>query len=253
MTESNMESLSRHAKFKQRSYETSRDRHLAELRSNPDEPRVVLLGDSMIERMITTGLSPSFLPWPSDAMVSDEVIARHNTNASGPVLRRLQGVFNAGVGGDRIENVIYRLVGSTDIERPLEGLLDVLRRRGVRVWVLHVGTNNLHPKRVLKSKDLDLLRLVVGALCEAGGRVLLVGLFRRRDVGDGLVEEANEGYRRIVGEFEGRGVEFVEPPEIELDRCLEDHVHLNEEGYRIWGEVLMERVLAAVDDSREDS
>ncbi|KAF6788430.1 acetylhydrolase [Colletotrichum musicola] len=248
-----MDLLSRHAKYKQRSYETSRDRHIPELRSRPDEPSVVLLGDSMIERMITTGLSPSFLPWPSASMVSDDVIAQHNNSASGPALHRLEGVFNAGVGGDKIENLVYRLVGSTDVDRPLDSLLDLLRQRKVRVWVLHVGTNNLHPKRGLKEKHLDLLRLVVGALLEAGGRVLLVGLFRRRDVGDDLVGEATEGYRRIAREFEAREsgrVEFVEPSEVEMDRCLEDHVHLNEEGYRVWGEMLMKRVLAAVDDSR---
>ncbi|KAF6816023.1 acetylhydrolase [Colletotrichum plurivorum] len=247
-----MDLLSRHAKYKQRSYETSRDRHIPELRSHPDEPSVVLLGDSMIERMITTGLSSSFLPWPSAGMVSDDVIAQHNNNASAPVLRRLECVFNAGVGGDKIENLVYRLVGSTDVDRPIDSLLDLLRQRKVRVWVLHVGTNNLHPKRGLREKDLELLRLIVGALLEAGGRVLLVGLFQRRDVGDGLVGEANEGYRRIVREF-GSSVEFVEPAEVEMDRCLQDHVHLNEEGYRVWGEVLMKRVVAAVDDSRDDS
>ncbi|EXF86211.1 hypothetical protein CFIO01_02270 [Colletotrichum fioriniae PJ7] len=225
-----MDNLIPHGKYKQRSHETSRERHTVELQNNPTGPSVVLLGDSMIERMVTTGLSPSFDPWPSTTLISDETI-RQQPQVSSASPGRIQGVFNAGVGGDKFENVIYRLTGSSDPVKPLNGLLDALRNRDVKLWVLHVGTNNLHPKRGMRKSDLVLLRLVVEALLETNGKILLVGLFRRKDIKDELVAKANESYVELVRQFQENGssrIEFLEPPLVDIDECLEDHVHLNE-------------------------
>lgn len=243
-----MDNLIPHGKYKQRSHETSRERHTIELQNNPTGPSVVLLGDSMIERMVTTGLSPSFDPWPSTALISDETF-RQQPQVSSASPGRIQGVFNAGVGGDKFENVIYRLTGSSDPVKPLNGLLDALRNRDVKLWVLHVGTNNLHPKRGMRKSDLVLLRLVVEALLETNGKILLVGLFRRKDIKDELVAEANESYVELVRQFQENGssrIEFLEPPLVDMDECLEDHVHLNERGYQIWAQVLFRAVTNAM-------
>ncbi|OHF00909.1 RNA recognition domain-containing protein [Colletotrichum orchidophilum] len=232
-------------RYKQRSHETSRARHLVELENNHTPPSVVFLGDSMIERLIKTGLSPSFDPWPSPTLISDEVIAQYQTHTPSINTGRLQGVFNAGVGGDKFENVIYRLVGSTDPSRPLVGLLEALQNRGVKLWVLHLGTNNLHPKHGMRKADLDLLGLIIEALLDMGGKVLLVGLFRRKDIKDELVTEANENYIELIKQIEkGRPdrIQFLEPPMIDMDECLADHVHLNQGGYQIWAEVLLKAV-----------
>ncbi|KAL2882725.1 hypothetical protein SGCOL_001936 [Colletotrichum sp. CLE4] len=244
-----MEKGNPHGKYKQRSHETSRDRHLVELEDNPEQPSIVLLGDSMIERMITTGLSPSFDPWPSATMISDETMTQHQLQASSASPGRLQGVFNAGVGGDKFENVIYRLTGSPEPSRPLDGLLKALRKRTVKLWVLHVGTNNLHPKRGMREPDMALLRLIVEALLEMGGKILLVGLFRRKDINDELVEKANVNYLELVREFQKKGsdrIKFLEPPLVDMDECLADHVHLNERGYHIWSKVLFREVTNAM-------
>ncbi|KAF4780695.1 acetylhydrolase [Colletotrichum scovillei] len=243
-----MEKLIPHGKYKQRSHETSLERHLVELQNNPEQPSIVLLGDSMIERMITTGLSPSFDPWPSTTMISDETFQQHlQTSSARP--ERLQGVFNAGVGGDKFENVIYRLMGSSDPSKPLDGLLDALKRRDIKLWVLHVGTNNLHPKRGMRESDLALLRLIVEALLEMNGKILLIGLFRRKDIRDELIVKANESYVELVQQFQKDGVdriEFLEPPLVDMEECLVDHVHLNERGYQIWAEVLFKAVTNAM-------
>ncbi|KAJ0272663.1 hypothetical protein Brms1b_008716 [Colletotrichum noveboracense] len=240
-----MENLMPYGKYKQRSHETSRERHLIELENNPAQPSIVLLGDSMIERMITTGLSPSFDPWPSTTMINDEIMAQQQTQTSSAKPARLKGVFNAGVGGDKFENVIYRLTGSSDPSRPLAGLLNALRNRDVKLWVLHVGTNNLQPKCGLRDSDLAILRLIVEALLEMGGKILLVGLFKRKDINDELVVKANENYLKLVRQFQEEGsdrIEFLEPPLVDKDECMVDHVHLNEKGYQIWSEVLFEVV-----------
>lgn len=202
----------------------------------------------MIERMITTGLSPSFDPWPSTTMISDETY-QQLLQASSARPERLQGVFNAGVGGDKFENIIYRLTGSSDPSKPLDGLLNALQRRDIKLWVLHVGTNNLHPKRGMRESDLALLRLIVEALLEMNGKILLIGLFRRKDIRDELIVKANESYVELVRQFQKDGVnriEFLEPPLIDMEECLVDHVHLNERGYQIWAEVLFKAVTNAV-------
>ncbi|KAK1624332.1 hypothetical protein BDP81DRAFT_438282 [Colletotrichum phormii] len=156
----------------------------------------------MIERMITTGLSPSFDQWPSATMISDETMAQHQLQTPSASPGRLQGVFNAGLGGDKFENVIYRLTSSSEPSRPIGGLLETHRNRTVKLWVLHVGTNNLHPKRGMREPDMALLHLIVEALLEMGGKMLLVGLFRRKDIKDELVEKANVNYLELVREFQ---------------------------------------------------
>lgn len=71
---------------------------------------VVLLGDSMLERFQTTG---------------------KYTQIGGLQYPR---VFNAGVGGDKIENVLYRI---------RLGLLSILKAKNPKLVVIHIGTNNL--------------------------------------------------------------------------------------------------------------
>lgn len=96
-----MQSLQSLAKFKQRSWETSTHTHIPYLQACKTKPEIVLLGDSMIERMTTTGESSSGHPWPAEAMWSEETMT---ALASQPEQRitRLSNVFNAGVGGSTL-------------------------------------------------------------------------------------------------------------------------------------------------------
>jgi platelet-activating factor acetylhydrolase IB subunit beta/gamma len=162
------------AKFKARSHETSLTEHLPLLASHfPNQnglgPTVVLLGDSMFERLKTTGLAPlnqPTAPWPWPALLDDATLASLE-------MQRLEGVFNAGVGGDMVQNIAYRLVG--DESRGLPGLFPALVGRGtVRLWVVQAGTNNLKVKKGLGEADVERLRVVVGCWLRAdpGCRVL---------------------------------------------------------------------------------
>lgn len=251
------------AKYKARSYETSKTVHLPLLESQTlDAPRrgpaVVLLGDSMFERMITTGQSINFVaPWPSPAMLDDETIARYEDDT----LKRLDRVFNAGVGGDKIQNLAYRLVG--DEERGLPGLLPALARCGtVRLWVLHVGTNNLSPKDGLKSEDLHALeRLITAVLSvspkEAGCKVLVTFLFPRKDIPNTAVVRANEQLKDLTKTLMGScGVDrlnYLEAPvEVTPEEHLVDHVHLSLEGYKLWAERLYTWVVSMLDSVAEE-
>ncbi|KAK7751820.1 hypothetical protein SLS62_006306 [Diatrype stigma] len=135
------QSLKSLAKFKQRSFETSSTTHIPLLQTCTDEPEIVLLGDSMIERMTTTGDSPSFQPWPSETLLSHESIVSLSAALNDQSINRLSNVFNAGVGGDKFENILYRLAGgdSSEDRPPLPGLLDVLQLRNVKLWDSFTG------------------------------------------------------------------------------------------------------------------
>ncbi|KAK0665475.1 SGNH hydrolase-type esterase domain-containing protein [Cercophora samala] len=230
-----MEALKTIAKYKQRSFQTSLNSHIPLFESmSPTDlssPDVVLIGDSMIERMLTTGnCGPNLTsPWPSTTMLPDDST------------KQLQGdrVLNLGVGGDKIQNVAYRLVG--DATRDLKSVAEVLAgRRSVKLWVLQVGTNNLNPKKGLGDGDMDALRLLVEALLEIGRadcKVLVTGLFLRRDISQNRIEQANEKIQRVIEHVEsgqpGRVVWLPATGDVKQDHLV-DHVHLDEDGYRNW-------------------
>jgi hypothetical protein len=199
-------------KFKSRSHDTHHSTYLPELTSSPSGSiSTVLIGDSMFERLKTTGNDTRLAKLPSS--------------------------FNAGVGGDKIENVLYRL----DL-----GLLDLLEGKKVKLWVVMVGTNNL--KKALKSAEVERYQLLLQALLRLapGSRIIVCEIFRRKDIDDQFVESSNEMLRGLVGEMNGKlGEErilWVEAPVgITKDRLV-DHVHLDEEGYRTWDEALCPRI-----------
>ncbi|KAK0109455.1 hypothetical protein ONS95_002148 [Cadophora gregata] len=197
-----------------RSHDAHNEIHLPVLNQTPALSfTTVLIGDSMIERLQTTGSSTRIAQLPSS--------------------------FNAGVGGDRIENVLYRL----DL-----GLFTSLKNRGIKLWVLMIGTNHIAQKKGLKKKELDAYKVLVQALLRIApqSRILACGLFQRRDVDDGNMERANLTLKEVVGEINkqlgGEKVFWVDAPG-GVKGHLVDHVHLNEEGYRIWDEVLYPTIM----------
>ncbi|KAG0365679.1 hypothetical protein BGX24_004006 [Mortierella sp. AD032] len=221
-------------KFKDRSHSTFQDVHLPELTSlitntfqDPAEVSdvkatvplsTVLIGDSMLERLKTTG------------------------TATG--LAQLPGSFNAGCGGDKIENVLYRL----DLMYPL--LQDC---NTIKLWVIMVGTNNLR-KKGFRPADVALYRLLLQALLRVApdSKVIACEMFRRKDIEDRYVEEANNMVKDMVDEMNinlgGGGVGearivWSEAPAEVTKELLEDHVHLNQEGYSKWDSHLLPRVL----------
>jgi hypothetical protein len=249
--------LERHSKFKRRSYDTHYNVHLPELNArlelglslaseddsahqtpdlfNTSKIEVVYLGNSMLERLKTTGKA---------------------TNLS-----TLDAGWNAGCGGDKNENVIYRLE---------KGLYDILTsahenkpdKCGIKMWILASGTNNLHTKRGFRTADIDSWKVLVEACLRAapGSVVLACDVFYRKDIMDSVVDEGNELLRKVVeqtndnasnaGEITYQGskerVKWIEARHLISKDLLDDHVHLNEEGYRVWDRVLWPHVAEAL-------
>ncbi|KAK3309799.1 uncharacterized protein B0T15DRAFT_516544 [Chaetomium strumarium] len=281
--ESRMAPLRAFAKYKERSFTTSKTVHIplleAATKDAPDQgPTVVLLGDSMLERMTTTGQSPNFTaPWPSPAMLPDgdlealratreeEVldIAKKARRPARDLIRRVDRVFNAGVGGDKIQNLAYRLVG--DPYRGLPGLLPMLARCGtVRLWVLHIGTNHLSPKRGLSGADIEALEVLIDTLLRlpatkgVHGKVLLTGILLRREVPLRLRLKANTMIEALEVKMKIRWgeerVERYEPrDQLKPDEHLDDHVHLNLKGYQWWIRLFLVHVVTMLDVSEVEA
>ncbi|KAF9361106.1 hypothetical protein BGX26_005735 [Mortierella sp. AD094] len=211
--------------FKERSHSTLHEVHIPELTpstspetSGPQSTvaspiDVVLIGDSMLERFKTTGSSTH--------------------------LAQLPRSFNCGCGGDKVENVLYRLSFMTPL----------LENRSIKLWVVMVGTNNLR-KKGLRPADIPLYHLLLQALLriDSKSKILACEIFKRKDFEDKYVDEANSMVKAMITEMnaslglqEDRIIWSGVPVEATIEH-LDDHVHLDAEGYRIWDETLYPRV-----------
>lgn len=255
--------------------------HLQTVKERGHEVVVGLLGSSLIERMKTTGQCDNLETWPSEIMTPDSDIqamndARDDTDAD-PVAR-IQGVANFGCGGDKINNILYRVMGDSHVG--LNGLLQELNpstedslttRRNLKLWVIQAGTNNLHRKHGLKDDDvrsMGVLLRTLHYLSRPGTKFLLTGLFYRTDIPNELVDRANEAYKSLVATLDqevpeapqqadttnqsqsstalgyGNGTfSFLPAPQVDdSSPWLIDHVHLHQNAYQKWMKTLLPKV-----------
>lgn len=182
----------------------------------------MLLGNSMLERFKSTGAA-----------------AR---------LRNLESAWNAGCGGDKNENVLYRL------EQGLYGMLKVAQQTAdgkcnIKLWILASGTNNLHPKRAFRASDVESWKLLVEACLRIApkSRVVACDVLYRQDIPDGIVDASNQSLKECLDGINDERVTWVGARHMISKEMLVDKVHLNEEGYEVWDGVLwphVARVLA---------
>ena len=262
-----LERLRSFAKFKQRSHQTHYQVHVPELTarlqlyaplptpdkdvsplaadaptpnlSNTSPITVVYLGNSMLERFKTSGITTDI------GKLGDTGVA-----------------FNAGVGGDSNQNVAYRLT---------EGLYDMLKTAkkdvcDIKLWIVASGTNNLQKKRAFRKQDVESWRVLVEACLRIApeSTVLACDMSYRLDIPDEIVDQSNEMLREVVGEINGTlraekehelqdyeaqterdredKVKWVDTRHMFIKNMLDDHVHLNEEGYWLWDFVLWPHV-----------
>lgn len=215
------------AQHKARSLEYAR-RHLTTVEENGHKVVVGLLGASILERMGTTGEWENLQSWPSETMASDSAIqtmndAMDDTDTDVAPISRIEGVANFGCGGDKIQNVLYRVVG--DPKTNLKGLAqelqtrnagNLLTRRNLKLWVIQAGTNNLHRKHGLREADLhamDVLLRTLHHLSHPGTKFLVTGLFYRRDIPNELVDRANDALQSLVDRLDQEYRETPEPTE----------------------------------------
>ncbi|KAI4960331.1 hypothetical protein J4E86_001953 [Alternaria arbusti] len=262
-----LEKLQSFAKFKERSHQTHHQVHVPELTARlqldtplptpsedasppaPDAPvpnlsntspiSVVYLGNSMLERFKTSGITTDI------GKLGDTGVA-----------------WNAGVGGDSSQNVAYRLT---------ESLYSILKNAkkdvsDIKLWILASGTNSLQKKRAFRKQDVESWRVLVEACLRIApeSTVLACDMSYRLDIPDAIVDQSNEMLREVIGEINGAlrvekehklqtyearterdredKVKWVDTRHMFIKNMLDDHVHLNEEGYWLWDFVLWPHV-----------
>jgi lysophospholipase L1-like esterase len=205
--------IEQNSKWKKRSEDTTIETHFPELdNASPETYRLLLIGSSMLERFKTTGYDLNLGLKPH--------------------------VFNAGVGGDMIPNVLYRMN---------RGLLEKLKpQTRVRVVIINIGSNDLtKPGRSLSEKQQYQFALHIEALRRTfpQARIIVTALFHKKDVHLGDVDRSNEDLKKLVSEFPN--TEWLPVPQTNLDEHFADHVHLNRAGYEIWNAWLVENLALA--------
>lgn len=232
-----IEQLRKYALYKERS-DVTHDRDHAPILARGQPIECLLLGHSFFERFKTTGSTTRF----------------------GPDQAPYPEFFNAGVGGDRIGNVIYRLIE--------KGLLTDLKTAGVKYALLAMGTNDLaNDKKALQRQHIEQYALIVEALQWAcpGVKILVCGLAPKKKVRkEGIIEQSNEMLQQMVqdlvtegpihrGElcmvpcirwwfeyvnFDSRIVEYLPSDPDLIDHLEPDGVHLNKSGYDMFADSL---------------
>ncbi|KAG0297143.1 hypothetical protein BGZ96_007504, partial [Linnemannia gamsii] len=213
-------------KFKDRSRSTFLDVHLPELTRLLETPRNVntpasISSDDPVSLPNITRTTPL-----STVLIGDSMVERLKTTGTSTGLAQLPGSFNAGCGGDKIENVLFRL----DLMYPL-----LQNCNGIRLWIVMAGTNNLR-KKGFRPTDVALYHLLLQALLRVapGSKVLLCEIFRRKDIEDQYVDEANRMVRGMIDEMNKNlgetRIVWSEAPKDVTKGMLEDHVHLDKDG-----------------------
>ena len=176
--------------------ENTHTAHLQEFAGRDIE--VLLLGDSMFERLKTTGKGI----WTTNPAVG-----------------------NAGVGGDKTQHVLWRLE---------QGLLKVVRPKKI---LLMIGTNNLesHPPEDIYEGIVAIIDRIKAEAPTC--HIVLLGILPR-NIGDYPKGQANHMSLTSINQKLAvlPGVEYYDFGELfnEKAELYADHVHFNKSGYQIW-------------------
>lgn len=189
--------------------------HLSYLKTKVgQESQVLMIGSSMVERFTTTGA----------AFVAD--------------LQDRFKVALAGVGGDGIEHMVYRIH---------HGLLDDFKGRDV---IIMAGTNNIERRTASQVAEgvQYLVDMVLARRSDA--RVFVLGMLPRdmqkpkKKFGHADLMERIGELNRLLEDVKGStgyyyfGDCFQADNGLKDDAYYDDHVHLNEAGYRLFYEHL---------------
>ena len=204
------------SKFKKRTVETHNYHLKSSARQNHKYPiKTLVIGSSLFERFHTTG-------------------RRHLHNLS------KNGIFLAGVGGDCIENVWWRLRNGKLLER-IEG--------NVEHVILMIGTNNIPRERNMKRLAAATAQMV-RYIQESVPKVTVMELppkvepdYPKLDV-PSLIKEYNAALKKVVFK---RNIARKWWVPLALDeesaqpnpKMYVDNVHFSEEGYDVVAETLL--------------
>lgn len=211
-----MEEIKINPIFKQRTYDIMKE-HITMLNNNENKYNYLLLGDSLFEHFTEQNGGLEFYKY----------IGKYN-------------IFNAGVGGDKIENVLYRII---------EGkLLDSTSFLNLSDIFILVGTNNLNNKKQEMSKKIIIKGIYeiiqhIKIKLNIKLNIYILKIPPRTDIKIGLINDINRLLNMMVGNYKDEKIKMyfidwtaefynTETENINKEYYF-DHVHLNELGYKI--------------------
>ena len=145
---------------------------------------------------------------------------------------------NMGIGGDRTQNVLWRLQN---------GQLDGYK---AKLFVVMIGTNNLFDKRTEPADVAAGIKAIIELIQkkQPHAKILLLGIFPRG-------EKPNPGREKIaatnalISKYEGGvvhymdiGAKFLEPDGTISKEVMKDFLHLGAKGYDVWAEAISKKV-----------
>jgi beta-glucosidase len=152
--------------------------------------------------------------------------------------------FNLGFGGDRTEQVLWRLAhGAVDGIAP-------------RLVVLMIGTNNTGHRQDPPGQTAAGIRAILDDLQSRlpSARILLLAIFPREASPDAELRRLNDAVNQRIAAFaDGERVVYLDLADVFLapdgtlsEGVMPDLLHPNEHGYRLWAEAMepmIERLL----------
>jgi len=205
------------AKWKERTEKTTKE-HVKLLEVWQGRFTHCLFGDSMLERFKTTGLG----------MLPDEEA----------------GFLNLGIGGDKVENVRYRL----------RLVLPHLVKQPLKVIIFMIGTNNLEDTQfsglLIAAATCSLILEITQALPAARLKVLSLPLRRSQNskITEKDMKDRIMSYNEELLKALGDRVPFISFHDIwgEIDKggmfipmFHDDLVHFSKEGYQLFAKALL--------------
>jgi lysophospholipase L1-like esterase len=206
------------SKFKKRTEETT-DIHIRCLEDLPEsgKPKILLLGDSLFERFKTiTGEDTKV--WTDHGF--DKMC-----------------IFNAGIGGDQIQNVMYRIT--------VRRLLDHVGKSIEKVFLM-IGTNNIE-----RDKPIDMVmgvKFILEQLKEhfPKASVYILGIPPRvsscSKISDSDLLIKIQIYNDLLSSLHDKYIDvfqlFTNRDGTMNSSLFDDGVHFNESGYSIYANVL---------------
>ncbi len=171
------------------------------------------------------------------ALVGDSITARWG----GESWTKHWGAYravNMGIGGDRTQNVLWRLHN---------GQLDGYEGR---LFIVMIGTNNLWGKTPDPVDTAAGVKAIVDLIQakQPKAKILLLSIFPRGEKpnpGRDVIAKVNE----LISKYEGGpvhymdiGAKFLEPDGTISKEVMHDSLHLAPKGYDIWAEAINDKV-----------
>lgn len=145
-----------------------------------------------------------------------------------------------GIGGDRTENVIWRLDNGN-----MEGKLDP------QVIVVMIGTNNTgHRKQAAEETAAD-IKTILEKLNKGypQAQIILHAIFPRGEKPDNEHRKINDGVNTIISGYKLPNVHYLDinaklmNADGSLDKkIMPDYLHLSEKGYQIWADTVIPEI-----------